>query len=294
LLKNGGRKIKISIVVLTKNEEQNIENCLASLYNQKNFRKNEYEVIVVDGYSTDNTLSLASKFPVKIFLENRNTFGYARNIGIKQAKGDVIIFMSADSIASPELLSKCYKTFKDKTMVCVMGEVKPLKGETIWARIRSKRMKINALQLKHKKHITWREFSTKLAAFRKEIFRMTGFFNEQLPATEDKELAFRLEENGFKILYNPEIICYHLPEDNIFTIIKKFYKEYLGIGRMIRYHNIKISVLELLPLPIYALNNKCAYSPFDKKSIKLFWAEVIYYFCAIVACLLGFLRGYLR
>ena len=58
--------LTVSVIIPTRNEEQGITECLTAVFNQS-FKP--FEVIVVDGRSTDNTIGVASKFPVKVFTE---------------------------------------------------------------------------------------------------------------------------------------------------------------------------------------------------------------------------------
>lgn len=90
----------ISAVVLTKNEEKNIKNCLESL-------KFCGEIIVVDDNSEDNTTEIAKKLGAKIHTRALdNDFSAQRNFGLTQAKGDWALFIDADERVSPALASE--------------------------------------------------------------------------------------------------------------------------------------------------------------------------------------------
>lgn len=85
------KKINISVVLVVKNEEKNIERCLTSV---KDFAD---EIIVVDDSSTDKTVEIAKKFTDKIFLHK--SLGYvepARNFAISKATGDFVLILDAD------------------------------------------------------------------------------------------------------------------------------------------------------------------------------------------------------
>jgi glycosyltransferase involved in cell wall biosynthesis len=81
--------VKISIVIPTLNEGKNLARVL------KNIPKSVDEVIVVDGYSTDNTVKIAKKFGAKVIFDDIGK-GSALRKGMMAAKGDVIITMDAD------------------------------------------------------------------------------------------------------------------------------------------------------------------------------------------------------
>lgn len=87
----------ITAVVLTKNEEKNIGECLDRL-------KWCDEVIVIDDNSIDNTVRLASKKGAKVFVHAlNNDFSKARNFGLEKATGDWVLFVDADEIVSSPL-----------------------------------------------------------------------------------------------------------------------------------------------------------------------------------------------
>jgi glycosyltransferase involved in cell wall biosynthesis len=86
-------KVRFSIIVPNYNKDIYISECLNSIINQT--YKN-YEIIVVDDGSTDNSLEEIKKFDVKFFCTNRLQAGGARNLGLKNANGEYIIFLDSD------------------------------------------------------------------------------------------------------------------------------------------------------------------------------------------------------
>lgn len=86
---------KISICMIVKNEEQNLERCLKSIYEL--VKSGLAEIIIVDTGSIDNTIEIAKKYTDKIFLHNwQNDFAEARNYSISKAKGEFIFVLDAD------------------------------------------------------------------------------------------------------------------------------------------------------------------------------------------------------
>jgi glycosyltransferase involved in cell wall biosynthesis len=81
---------KISVVIITKNEEKNIKECLESV-------KWADEIILVDDFSKDNTVRIAQNYPqVKVFLHKFETFGRQRSFALNQARGEWILMLDAD------------------------------------------------------------------------------------------------------------------------------------------------------------------------------------------------------
>lgn len=93
----------ISVVILTKNENKNIERCLSSV----NFSD---DIVVIDDNSTDSTVDLAEKYSVRIFKRDlNNDFAAQRNFGMEKVKNRWILFIDADEEVSPELAKELNK-----------------------------------------------------------------------------------------------------------------------------------------------------------------------------------------
>lgn len=104
----------VSAVVLTKNEEKNIRECLETL-------KWCDEIVVVDDYSDDKTVEIAKKHEAKIFKRRlNNDFASQRNFGLSKAKGDWVLFIDADERVT-EVLASEIKNQKSKSKRDVDG-----------------------------------------------------------------------------------------------------------------------------------------------------------------------------
>ncbi len=99
--------MKISCIVLTKNEELLLPICLKSVSWCD-------EIIIIDDFSIDNTISIAKKYAVKIFSRKLNSdFSAQRNFGLKKAKGEWVLFLDADEYVPKSLASKIRKILND-------------------------------------------------------------------------------------------------------------------------------------------------------------------------------------
>lgn len=97
----------ISVIIPTYNEEENITSLLQSF----NYNDN-CEVIIVDGGSSDKTVELAAKFPVKI-LKSGNGRAKQMNVGANHARGDILLFLHADCILEDGSIGKIKDSIKD-------------------------------------------------------------------------------------------------------------------------------------------------------------------------------------
>jgi glycosyltransferase involved in cell wall biosynthesis len=98
---------QLSVIVITKNEEANIADCLESV-------RWADEIIVVDSQSTDKTIEVAKKYAGKIFIIKWNGFSAAKNYAIEQAKNGWIFSIDADERVTPELAEEIQEIVKNQ------------------------------------------------------------------------------------------------------------------------------------------------------------------------------------
>lgn len=107
--------IKYSIIVPNYNKAEYIEDCLNSILNQT--YKN-YEIIMIDDGSTDNSVEVINKFNINLLKTNRLQAGGARNLGLKHATGDYIIFLDSDDYLScDDVLEKLTNIIVDEDII---------------------------------------------------------------------------------------------------------------------------------------------------------------------------------
>ena len=89
-------KDKITIIILSRNEEKTIEKIIAKC------RKYSDEVIVIDGHSEDSTPRIAEAMGVKVYPDNKKGKGDAIRVGITKASKDIIVFIDSDGSHDPD------------------------------------------------------------------------------------------------------------------------------------------------------------------------------------------------
>ncbi len=117
--------MSISVIVPAYNEEKYLGETLKSIYRSVDFLQKKdsvsTEVIVVDNESTDSTSAIAISFGATIVKETKHNVAAVRNAGAKVAKGDVLVFVDADTIVPEELLSRISEHLASPT--CFGGAV---------------------------------------------------------------------------------------------------------------------------------------------------------------------------
>lgn len=106
--------VKFSVVIPTYNEARYLDKTLCALKNQV-FK--DFEVIVKDGKSLDETVRIAKKFTKKVVSIRDFSAGDARNQGARLAEGEILVFMDADTLLPPETLARFCELMSDESVV---------------------------------------------------------------------------------------------------------------------------------------------------------------------------------
>lgn len=241
----------VSIIVPTKNEDQNIARCLKSIKRQKYSGK--IETIVVDNFSSDNTLKLAKKYTKNGFSKGpeRST---QRNFGAQIAKGKYLLFIDADMELKPNAVAKCISLISPTrnapapTSQMLAGAGGPIslkehsQGTTFWG-------KALALERNCYQDVPW----LMAARFfpRKEFLKIGGY-DPKLIAAEDWDLTLRFTKEGFPTLttQTPQI-THHEPKDSLFKLLQK---ELYYIKNITQYQTKHPKVFLIQSNPYYRLS----------------------------------------
>jgi len=123
----------VSVVVTTKNEENNLANCLQSIRNQT-YPEGKIEIIVVDNYSSDKTIEIAKKFTDKVYSKGSQRSAQL-NFGVQKAKGEYILYPDADMILSEKVILECVDKCQNEGYIalCIPEEIF---GNGFWIDVR--------------------------------------------------------------------------------------------------------------------------------------------------------------
>ncbi len=111
-------KPTVTVLVLSRNVERYIKRCLKSIFsmNYKNI-----EVTLIDSHSSDNTCSIAEKFPVKIIKLDKPSIPKAYNTGVHTANGKYIFIINGDSTVSKTFLKKAVNILDTNTRIAIVS-----------------------------------------------------------------------------------------------------------------------------------------------------------------------------
>jgi glycosyltransferase involved in cell wall biosynthesis len=212
--------MKASIVIRSYNEERHIGRLLTGIV-QQTIRG--VEIIVVDSGSTDATLSIASRYPVRILSIPSEEFSFGRslNIGCRAATGEFIIASSAHVYpVYKDWLERLLAPFDDPGVALVYGKQRG--NET--TRYSEQRIfdqwfpEQSALEQKH-------PFCNNAnAAIRRELWEKLPY-DEDLTGLEDLDWAHRAIDLGYYLAYVPEAVVVHVHNENARETYNRFLRE---------------------------------------------------------------------
>lgn len=196
--------MSVSVIIIAKNEEEYIKQCLQSLEEQS-FQ--DFEVIVVDDNSEDSTFSIAEEHADKVFKNQGEGRGSARNHGVKNAKGEVLAFLDADARAGKKWLENLIKNF-EKGAQAVVGKVKHASKKK---NLLTTLLEIDAEYRKNFDKKVVEYLDTANCAIKKEVFKNHEVFeeDERLVRGTDTYLVNVLKDKGVKIIYEPRAVVKH-------------------------------------------------------------------------------------
>jgi cellulose synthase/poly-beta-1,6-N-acetylglucosamine synthase-like glycosyltransferase len=210
--------MNFSVLIPAFNEERGIQRCLDSILSN-NYPKHEYEILVINDGSTDNTADVVSEYVIKfpnIRCVSKKNGGRASalNTGLKLANGEFILVTDADSIVNNEWFNQMAAALDKSDMI--QGSCYAVDAKNFWQKIQHAR---DLLRLKYFKS----EAVIGVGAnngFRKSAALAVGGFNENtVHVTTD--FIVRLKENGFSVGYDPSILSYTQYPSRPTAIIKQ-------------------------------------------------------------------------
>ena len=184
-------KKKLSIITVVKNDEKNIEKTIRSIVLQK---KSNFEYIIIDGYSKDNTINIVKKYKKKIdiIISKKDKGIYdAMNKGIKLANGKIIVFCNSGDFFYKNSLQRVLKLFSDRNYDFVIGTV--VRNYT-----KAKILKYGFNFDKIKYNFDFATSHTTGFFLKKKIYKMIGLYNTKFKVSADYDLYYRLYKHKLK------------------------------------------------------------------------------------------------
>lgn len=214
----------ISVLILTHNEEKNIEDCLASVLKQK--PDGDWEIIVVDGKSQDNTINIINKTKknsdrLRLITNDKKQIAAGRNLGIQASRYPFVAFTDADCVVPQnwlKILSAEYQrlSFADPQIAGVGGGNIPADSSSRFSRALAVYLdsflgSFNSVQGRNFEQVKQvASLACLNVLYKKKMLIECGLFDERLGnVVEDADINFRLKEKGHSLYFVPHLAVSH-------------------------------------------------------------------------------------
>ena len=227
----------VSVIIVNYNGKTYLEECLKSL---SKISYNEYEVILVDNNSEDSSVEFVkANYPEVRIIKLDQNYGFAEpnNLGAKNAKGDLLLFLNNDTLVTPDFLTELVKMTSDPKIAIFQSLLLKPNGD-----VDSSGDFVNTLGIAYSSKTKPTEPKTILSGrgaaimIRKNKFwELGGFDQNYFASLEDVDLGWRAWIMGYKVVLVPSSIVYHKGGQTVNRL-----------DSVIRFHGVKNTLLLIL------------------------------------------------
>lgn len=245
----------ISVIVAVRNEADFIERCLKSVLTG-DYPSHRLELLVVDGMSTDSTRdivrSVAEQYSCVRLLDNSaRIVASGVNIGIREARGDIITWLGGHSEYAPDFLRASVQALRDHPDAwCVGGPIRTIAagpvGRAIAAAMSTPVGAGNAM-FRLGGFEGYTDTAT-FASYHRWVFDRIGMFDEELVRNQDDELNLRVILGGGKIFLTPRIRSEYHPRASLGKLARQYFQYGYWRIRTIQKHRQPATLRQVAPL----------------------------------------------
>jgi glycosyltransferase involved in cell wall biosynthesis len=228
------KDLSVTVAIPCYNAANYLGNLLGSLFQKPEFIE---EILVINDGSTDTTRQIAQRHGVRLIEHNENRgLACTRNTALKNSKGDIIIYLDADTLPHPKSLERIVSEYSNPNTMAVGGQELFTPSSTkanLWRNLFWR-------QTHGPKRIdnVWMLMGL-CCSYRKDVLSLLGGFDETYKTNgEDVDMGIRLRKAGYRQVYVPQIGVSHKRSDSLKSLISLVYRHSYWQSRALRKNGI--------------------------------------------------------
>ena len=235
--------LKVSVVIPTLDRADMVAATIDCI-EQQTISRTEYEVLVIDNNSSDHTQAVlaekAATYPnIRLFTQLKRGAAATRNVGIREAKGEIVLFIDDDILAEPNLIETHLSAHRLHPKSSVIGAVvSPWDESTVpFLRYLRDRAIFNPYSIACGP-MDFSYYHTGNVSSPRKLLLEVGGFNEEFffYGMEDIELGYRLERAGSRMVYSPEAKAVHRYFPTYEHFIQRCQQAGYSLGKLVDLH----------------------------------------------------------
>jgi succinoglycan biosynthesis protein ExoA len=250
---------EVSVIIPIHNEVNFISYCLNSIRSQ-DYPKDQIEIIIADGMSTDGTRELVQAYmeqqPQTHLIDNPGRIvPTGLNLALRQASGKIIVRVDGHTLIDPAYISQCVDALHRTKADNVGGRMNP-RGENPFgnavALATSTPFGIGGGRFHYSDQEEWVD-TVYMGAWSRQVFTKIGMFDEELVRDQDDEFNYRLREAGGRILLSPKIRSTYTVRNDPYSLWRQYFQYGVWKVRVWQKHPHQMSLRQFVP-PVFVFS----------------------------------------
>jgi glycosyltransferase involved in cell wall biosynthesis len=277
----------VSVIVPARNEAAGIARCLDALVAQ-DYPVDRLEILFVDGMSSDATRAIVADYgrrhaQIRVLDNPRGIVPSALNIGLREARGEIIVRVDGHCVVAPDYISACVDRLRATRADNVGGRMHAA-GDDYMAKAiaiaTSSPFGIGNSRFHYSQAEEYVD-TVYLGAYRREVFERIGGFDEELVRNQDDELNYRLRAAGGRILLSPAIKSRYYGRGRLSDLFRQYYQYGFWKVRVAQKHRRALLPRHYAPAA-FVLTKALLWlaAPFDRRMRRLAGAATTIYLVA--------------
>jgi len=218
----------ITVVITTRNEEKYIKNCIDSIILFDTSAKFTFEILIVDGMSTDATLNIIRKMNlnnVRIIKNPQITQAHGFNLGIQNSLGNWVAWLGAHSVYPSNYLIGLFNSARKSNSDYTGGIIETIPYDHSYSASIVQALTTHEFGVGNSGFRTGTKEgladTASYGLFKRDVFDKIGYLDERLIRAQDFEFNARIRRSGGKVWLNPSLIVKYLNQPNLLLFLKK-------------------------------------------------------------------------